>query len=344
MTDHSDELELESILSEVEPINYNKRIGSRPKGSVHIDDSDSSEKEKPRTYIQWTRDGDIYFPAGKTVDRLTPGVYEIQTSPQGIYFEKIPVKTEGLLVFPDTNSKLICGEIEKFWNREHIFREYDLAHKRGILLWGPPGSGKSCTLQLIMADVIGRGGVVFKFSHPGVFEEGLRIFRRIQPDTPIVVTMEDIDSLIRNYCESDILNILDGVNHVDKVVFLATTNYVNELGARIVNRPSRFDKRFKIGMPGKETRRIYLDHIIGRNNVKRLNVDLDRWVEDTDGFSLAHLKELFVAVVILEDDYKQAIRTLSRMKERIDDRESEEKMGFKAQAKCISNGHAGYIN
>jgi hypothetical protein len=263
-----------------------------------------------------TSDGIRYFPAGSTVPLLEPGVYDIQVDQmKGIYFEKIPVKTDGLIHFPETNSELVIEEIEKFWDREDAFERHNLNYKRGIILWGPPGSGKSCTIQLIVQDVIKRGGVVFKFSAPGLYTEAIRIFREVQPDTPIVCLMEDIDSTIEVYNESEVLNILDGVDQIEKVVYLATTNYPERLGQRILNRPSRFDKRFKMGHPKKKSRRLYFQHILDEETIKDNKIDLDKWVEDTEKMSVAHLKELFVSVVILGNDYKEAIKTLQSMVE-----------------------------
>jgi len=275
--------------------------------------------------VQWTTgDGKVYFPAGETTQNLTPGVYEIGHCERGIYFQRIPVKTEGLIHFPQTNMEKVVEEIQTFWSKEDKFREYELTYKRGIILWGPPGSGKSCTVQLIIKDVIDRGGVVIKFTQPALFMQGMRDLREIQTDSPVVVLMEDIDSILEHYSESMVLNILDGVDEVDKAVFLATTNYPERLGARIINRPSRFDKRFKIGHPNKESRRLYFEHIIGGKNKttvqefqERFGVDLDQWVDDTKGFSIAHLKELFVAVCILGDNYSDAIETLETMREQV---------------------------
>lgn len=308
-----------------------------------VDPFDSDEKKEQdflNSYVHWTTsDNRIFVPASKTTKKLVPGVYEIDVSPNiGLYFEKIPVKTEGLIRFPDTTSDRVVAEIQKFWDREIVFSEYNLVYKRGILLYGPPGSGKSCTIQLIMQDVVSRDGIVIKFTDPYKFIDGMRIMRQIEEQTPIVVIMEDIDSTLEMFNESEILNILDGVNEVKKVVFLATTNYPENLGARIVNRPSRFDKRFRIGFPSEKSRRIYFEHLIGNNDeaklnekIKELKIDLDRWVKDTDKMSIAHLKELFVAVVILNDPYKEAIKTLKSMTEILEDKDYETAIGFKVE-------------
>ncbi len=316
-----------------------RKASSMP-ASIGDEDGDDA-KTALKGLVQWTTsDGKRFLPASHTTERLTPGVYDIMSNPNiGIFFEKIPVKTDGLIRFPQTNSNKVISEIAKFWDREDIFRQYNLTHKRGILLWGPPGSGKSCTIKIIMEDVVSRGGIVVKFTAPSLFTEGIRILREIQQDTPIVILMEDIDSILDVYNESEVLNILDGVDQVDKAVFLATTNYPERLGPRIVNRPSRFDKRFKIGHPNAESRKMYFEHIIGGDEqVANLNILLDKWVEDTEGFSIAHLQELFVATIILGDSYDDAIETLNTMKEIPSSEDDIEKMMGFHNAKKTSNG------
>ena len=302
------------------------------------EESFNGNDDKVTHYTQWSSsDGVHYLPTAKTVPKLCPGTYDIHTSQQnGLYFEKIPVVTTGLLRFPESNSEKIVSEIQKFWQREDIFRSYDLNYKRGIILYGPPGSGKSCTIQLIMQDVIDRQGVVINFTNPSLFIAGVRKFREIQTDTPIVVLMEDIDSILDRYSESEVLNVLDGVNQIDKVVFLATTNYPEKLGDRIINRPSRFDKRFKIGFPNEESRKLYLQFLLKEKEQKNsTKIDLEKWVQDTEDFSLAHLKELFIAVVILEDSYDDALETLSNMREEVLDSRDDKpnRMGFGASSK-----------
>ncbi len=319
----------------------NKRRASSSPAMMDDSDEDAS-KTALKGLVQWTTsDGKRFLPASNTVDELTPGVYEIMSNPNiGIFFERIPVKTDGLIRFPQTNSNKVIGEIAKFWDREEIFKQYNLTHKRGILLWGPPGSGKSCTIKIIMEDVVNRGGIVVKFTAPTLFTEGSRILREIQSNTPIVVLMEDIDSILDVYNESEVLNILDGVDAFNKVVYLATTNYPERLGPRIVNRPSRFDKRFKIGHPNAESRKMYFEHIIGgTEQINKLGIAIDKWIEDTEGFSIAHLQELFVATVILGDSYEDAIETLATMKEIPSSEDDIEKMmGFHNMKKQKSLG------
>lgn len=297
-------------------------------------EDEDEDFDPEQQFVQWTTsDGKAFFPASRSVQKLEPGLYEIHTSQSGLFFNQVSVGTEGLLKFPETASEKVIKEIETFWEREELFKKHNLAFKRGILLWGPPGSGKTCTIKLAINDVVKRQGIVVKFTRPEIFAEGMRVLRQIQPLTPVIVLMEDIDSILEHYCESDVINILDGVDMIERVVFLATTNYPEKLGARILNRPSRFDKRYKIGMPNETSRRIYLRSLM----TAKKEIDLDRWVKDTEQFSIAHLKELFIAVVFLGDEYDDALKTLKNMGQHISSEHDGEKMGLEVEDEAEEN-------
>jgi SpoVK/Ycf46/Vps4 family AAA+-type ATPase len=105
--------------------------------------------------------------------------------------------------------------------------------------------------------------------------------------------------------------LLDGETQIDNVVNIATTNYPERLGARIVNRPSRFDERILVDMPNASAREKYLRHITRHERMPD-DMLLD-WVEKTSGFSIAHLRELVVAVFCLEQPFEEVLERLSKM-------------------------------
>jgi len=288
-------------------------FGVEISASRDVEISASRDDDPKKSFIQWmTSDNRFFFPAASVAKALPPGFYDMRRSMSGeIFFEKSAVSLEGIMRFPETSSDSVIDEIETFWEKEDEFRQKKLAYKRGILLYGPPGSGKTCTVKIILANVVKRNGIAFKFPGPDLFVDAMKVFREIQEGTPVIVLMEDIDAILNRHSESDVLNILDGVTGVDKCVFLATTNYPEKLSSRTLNRPSRFDKRILIGMPNSESRRIYLE-----TKLKSAD-EIDRWVKDTEGLSIAHLKELVIAVKILDEPYKEALETLREMRKSI---------------------------
>lgn len=264
-------------------------------------------------YVQWTSpDNESYYPAGNVAKQLPPGYYALKSSMMGLYFERKEPKTEKLLRFPDSTTDAVIEEIESFWGKENKFRESEIPYKRGMCLYGPPGSGKTCTIRLVIENLTKEhDGLVIDFpDYVGLFKEGYEALRQIHPDMPLVVLMEDLDAILRRSSESEIMNLLDGVFNIDRTIFLATTNYPEKLGSRILNRPSRFDKKIFVGMPSAEAREMYLRSKLIDEDDDTIN----RWVEDTNGMSIAHLKELFVANKILGDPYESAIKTLKSMK------------------------------
>jgi hypothetical protein len=295
----------------------------------HIGDTETAARPAQfKRLAQWAMLNEhTYLPTGETSAKLRPGVYEIAQTDSGVVFQEIPVKTEGLIRFPQSNSETVIEDIQKFWQREHLFREFNLTYKRGILVYGPPGSGKSCTLQFLCADVIARGGIVVKFNHPYLFSQGMRKMRDIEPETPVVGLMEDLDSLLEHHSETEVLNILDGIDSIDRIVFLASTNYPERLGGRIVNRPSRFDKRVFIGHPNDESRSLYLHFLLEDKGSH--GVDIACWAADTRGFSIAHLKELFISVVIQGDDYQETLGVLRGMGKMISSSDGETRAGIR---------------
>ena len=330
----NDNAELNILLSSSSNKPRLKKNSRARRGEEPVEASEVEEGEKGKL-IQWTTpDGNIFIPSGKTVKPLPPGIYEIGESNQvGIYFQQLKTNAHKLIKFPDSRSEKVVEEIMKFWERKKDFKQRgdkaSIVYKRGICLWGPPGSGKTCTVQQVVNDVIqNRDGICVVFGHPKMFLNGMRTLRQIHPDTKVVVLMEDLDSIIEQYDESEVLNILDGVNAFEDVVYLATTNYPERLGARIINRPSRFDKRIKIDFPNAECRRIYLDSLITEQEIKKHKINIKKWVKETEGFSMAHLKELFVGVVILNDPYEEALKNLSQMKSHISSDDTNGAMGF----------------
>jgi len=224
------------------------------------DDADpTSLRKRPLAGQMWAVNHDNFFPCDAAVKTLPDGFFVINFDQQrGIYFTEATPVTDELYEVPDSASEKIIQQIEKFWASEDKFKAKGLVHKRGILLWGPPGSGKTSTIHLIAKRVIESGGIVFLSDKPGIAADGLRQFRKIEPKRPILLVMEDIDAICQRY-EQELLSLLDGEVQVNNIVCIATTNYPEKLDRRVVDRPRRIDVIQKIDSPSDAARKFFLN-------------------------------------------------------------------------------------
>ena len=292
-----------------------------PPSKIAVEKTEEEEIIERTYYKEWieTRPNE-FVPATKVIIKanVPPGSYVITWDYQNgnpIFIRK-PIKLDELLMLPDPMFTSILGDIQYFWDNQKKFDEYKYAYKRGILLYGPPGSGKTSLIALLSQDIISRGGVVINIKDPNdlkIYNDAVgKIFRSIQPDTPVLTIMEDIDGLAQaKETETLLLNILDGVYQLTNVVYLACTNYPEKLEARILNRPSRFDKRYFISLPSAEVRKFYLERKIYPDDLKKL--DLDDIVEKTEGLSMAHLGEFVKSTFIFGKTVEESVTCLKEM-------------------------------
>jgi hypothetical protein len=288
-------------------------IAAIPAGLDEAMNPEKEEKEEtPGALNQFSHLAGGFVPSGTTIKKLPADCYRLNVLQTGQpHYTPQNLSTDELMRLPDSKSDEVIAEVRRFWTLKEKFTEYGFAHKRGFMLWGPPGSGKTSTISIIIRDMVKAGGAVFLAQHPGVLAIALRDFRAVEPERPLVVIWEDLDSVIEHYGESEVLSILDGESQVENVVFIATTNYPEKLDARITNRPSRFDKIVKIGMPNDEARRLYLETKINGPAVAPDGTDL---VEASKDFSIAHLRELIVSIFCQGNDTKETIERLAKMK------------------------------
>jgi SpoVK/Ycf46/Vps4 family AAA+-type ATPase len=255
-----------------------------------------------------------------TVRRIPSGLYEIKwnSAMQTHTLVKQPMHLDELYELPSEEIKNILDDIESFWERRSIYRDYNFVHKRGILLYGDPGCGKSGIIQLCVKHIIEKkNGIVLNIKEEEdvrSFSEFIPTFRSIEPDRPLIVILEDIDSLAGEdrYSTTKLLNILDGIKQIENVVYIATTNYPEKLQERITNRPARFDRRYQVEMPSVDVRRAYINAKLTAKDLKK--IDLPVWLELTEGMSLSHLKELIISVIVMGKNFADAVKHLGDLK------------------------------
>lgn len=264
---------------------------------------------------------DEYVPSYSTIPQVPAGIYEVvwNSSLANFTLKKQPFKTDELYHLPSPEITDILTDINNFWERQHKYKQYNFIHKRGILMYGDPGCGKSGIIQLISQKLIERNGIVINVKDQEdleSFSSFIGTFRKVEPNRFIVVILEDIDSIAgeSGYQTSKLLNILDGVKQIEGVVYIATTNYPEKLQERITNRPSRFDRRYKVELPNADIRRTYIKNKLTDNDLSGINIE--EWVEKTEGMSLSHLKEVVISVIVMDRTFEETIINLEGLSEK----------------------------
>lgn len=264
-------------------------------------------EEKLITPNQWGAVGaKMYKPVSVTHERLPAACYSMTLDQRDgtIVFIKKAIKSDDILYFKGGITDDFLTEVNEFWDKEESFKEHGFLHRRGYLLYGRQGTGKSSTVWQVAQDVIKRGGIVFVCDNPKFFTQGLATFRQVEPKRPVVCIFEDIDAIIAKYGEPDLLSLLDGDNQIDRVINIATTNYPERLDKRIVSRPRRFDRVYKVEVPTDVVREEFLNRKLPKS-VKRAE-----WNKKTKGLSFAALTEVLISVLCLGNDLTTTVAIL----------------------------------
>lgn len=275
--------------------------------------------------VQWSKiTPKISVAVGKTYDDLDAGIYTIAYADGNYMFIEGDTHVDDLINFPDSQSDVILKEIESFWHKGDIFKKYGFLHRRGYLLYGPAGSGKTGLVQQIIQKIINHKDIVIICTNPRYLSPALKVLREIENDRKIVVIFEDIDSIIKSYGEDSLLSYLDGEDQINRVLNIGTTNYPDQLPERIRCRPRRFDRVIYIGFPKPEVRKVYF-----KQKLHITDDELDKWVEATNEFSFAAMAELVISVKCLDHDFDESVekmRSLLKDTPKVD--EFTKKMGF----------------
>jgi transitional endoplasmic reticulum ATPase len=186
-----------------------------------------------------------------------------------------------------------------------IFARLGIEAPKGILLHGPPGSGKTLIARAVAqetrAEFFHINGPEIMQRHYGESEEKLRsIFEKAQKNAPAIIFLDEIDTLaprrektegeVEKRIVAQLLALMDGLQSRGQVVVMGATNIPNALDPAL-RRPGRFDREIAIQVPD-EKGRLEILGIHSRNMPLAGDIDLNTWSKKTHGFVGADLKAL----------------------------------------------------
>jgi len=176
--------------------------------------------------------------------------------PQG-RFLKIGNYTWDDLIVPDETKAYLGDHVAGFVQKLDLYRRYGLKTKKGVLFSGPPGTGKTLAAKVLASQV----AVTFiwvtskDLSDAGKVRE---VFRMARDLAPTILLFEDADLYVedrktgnRSAVMGEIFNQLDGIEDLENVLTIMTTNFPEKMERALIDRPGRFDKELRFENPDK---------------------------------------------------------------------------------------------
>ena len=205
------------------------------------------------------------------------------------------------VILPKELKNDIISSTETFFKRIDSFKGMGVPSKRGFLLTGEPGNGKTLFCFALV------GHIAAKFN---VKIATLRVDRQLDNNDvtglyewaskhgPSIVILEDVDTILTEtgVTRSGFLNVLDGLRTERGILTIATTNYPERLDPALAHRPSRFDRVWQIPTPNKDQRDQFIVKLFQES---KLNEEIRKnIVTKTNGWSMAYIQELKATAVV----------------------------------------------
>jgi len=170
---------------------------------------------------------------------------------------------EGIVLDAETKADIKANTVD-FLRRSDEWSKYGISLKRGILLAGEPGTGKTIICKALMGEADGITCITTNGYALDDDDYVTELYELAQDLSPSIVFIEDIDLIGQNRMEFgyqrgpallSLLSVMDGVEEQRDVVTVATTNCLETLDKALRERPSRFDRVIRLTRPSLDERR-----------------------------------------------------------------------------------------
>jgi len=190
--------------------------------------------------------------------------------------------------------------LEMQFKYTRLMEELNVTPIRGILLYGPPGVGKTM-MSRALAKSLGvklislSGAEVMYKGYEGAVNAIKEIFNRARENKPSIILLDELDAVAsrRNSKSNEISKVvnqilteMDGIRSLKEVVVIATTNRIRAIDPALL-RPGRFDKVIHIPLPNLDERVEIFKKYLGTDVCDALNCT--KLAEMTEGYSGADI-------------------------------------------------------
>jgi hypothetical protein len=230
--------------------------------------------------------------------------------PAPLSVRSLPVVPRDRIVLPERALERIERHTAGLARHREWLRASGRHVRRGLLLHGAPGTGKTLSVMYLAGLMPERTVVLLTGRALGAIGEACSLARSLEP---AMVVIEDVDLIAqdRSHFETspllfELLNAMDGLDEDADLIFMLTTNRPQTLEAALASRPGRIDLAVELPLPDAPARR-RLFEIYGEG----LTLEVPEWepiVAATEGTSPAFIRELFRhAALSAAEDGREAV-------------------------------------
>lgn len=194
---------------------------------------------------------------------------DFDVSPAGLRVEKAAPVRRADIVLPEATLALIERNTLGFTRRTEELARLGLSARKGVLLFGPPGAGKTLIVRWLCGALDGYTKLIVTAGHYALLEQTFEIARALQP---ALIVLEDVD-LVGGHRDGPfaagggtlnlLLNAMDGLAPEARMLFVLTTNRPEVLESALAARPGRVDQVIEVGLPGEAERRLLVRRYAG---------------------------------------------------------------------------------
>ena len=258
------------------------------------------------------------------------------------------------IVLPPETMTGLRDAVEGFRDARDSFESLGFPWRRGILLIGPPGTGKTMVCKAAAAAL-----PEFPFLYVRDLKQRrekdaiTEIFARARKLAPCILAFEDLDGFVQECNRSIFLNELDGFRNNEGILIIASSNHPGKIDEALLKRPSRFDRVVHVGLPKYPERAELCRRILGRPQLReRFAADFDaealieEAARESEKMTPAYLKEAFLSAALslaqrgidrMDSRYAaEVLEQLAAMKRHI------KKMRDPESAGCIEGADGGF--